>query len=63
MSLPIEAAAHIAREKRHYMIVGGLVAFGFSLSILAFILVVGFERDRHKQVFESTVANRSPLHA
>ena len=45
------------------MIVGRLVAFEFSLSILAFILVVGFERDRHKQVFESTVANRSPLHA
>jgi CHASE1-domain containing sensor protein len=58
MSLPIEAAAHIARGKRHYMIVGRLVALGFSLSILAFILVVRFERARHKQVFESKAASR-----
>ena len=36
----------------------GLVALGFSLSILAFILVVGFERDRHQHEFESKAASR-----
>ena len=49
---------HAATQKRRYVFVALLAAAGIALSVFAFIVVLGFERDRHQQEFDSRSAGR-----
>jgi len=49
---------HAATPKRRYIFIALLEAAGSALSILAFAVVLGFERDRHQQDFASQSAGR-----
>ncbi|MBC8279900.1 MAG: CHASE domain-containing protein, partial [Chloroflexi bacterium] len=42
---------------RRYTLMAGLAALGISLSILAFVVVLGFERDRNRQDFDFKASN------
>lgn len=50
--------AHAATQKRRYVFVSLLAAAGIAFPVLAFIVVLGFERDRHQQEFGSRSAGR-----